>query len=247
MDTRIPLFAEIGCALFGIAGGMALAAYLGLAPAVTRELETTRTQLHAVQDQLITSEHERQTLSTQVATRTSESQHQSDRTQDRVVDRVFDPTTGHLVHEHIENHRQTTITTHQATSEFHAERQAVLEKDHALAQAHTATDLSQEVHTEVDHANAETGFSVGVLATAGGVGPAVGWQVVAVGPLKVRAIAGVLAHGPDPRVGLVIGGQVLPAIDLGVGAVLAPAGHEPLAYPLGLAEVAPAVSLQYRF
>lgn len=249
MTTRIPLFVEGGCALFGIVLGAALAAYCGWAPSVVHELESTRTQLHAVENRLATSEHAREVLATVRVATDSRRHQQATADTNRVIDRDYDPTSGKLVHEHSEA-RAHVASQQSAEAHTAASTQvAVQETARTQVDTHVAVEQRQEHVHEVVHANAETGFSVGLLATIRGAGPAVGWQLAALGPLKVRVVAGAIPQAPQvgPRVGVVVGGQVLPAIDLGVGAVLAPGGQEPLAYPLGPVDVVPALSLQYRF
>jgi hypothetical protein len=169
----------------------------------------------------------------------------------QVIDRVYSPA-GKLLREHIETRHgaSTRVDSHRVSTQTqqHQQREQVVVHEDTQHERHAVVDTVHDQLTTPGHT--DSGFSVGLMATPAGAGPAIAWELARLGPARARVLAGVVIgnHTPGPRLGLVVGGEVLPSVDLGLGAVIAPGSQEPLAYPvLGIAGIAPVVTLQYRF
>lgn len=217
------------------------------------EKVTNQHELKSTQDRLVQTEEKRQVLEDRVDVLNKESTKSQHQAEHLLTTLTFDAITGNLTQEVIEEGRVSDALETTVIQDVYKTKTAVTDLVLQTEQSHILQEeITKSVHELVKTpGRSETGFSVGVLATAAGVGPAVGWKLLDFGPVHARAIAGGIVHGagiPSPRAGLAVGGTVLPSIDLGVGLVLAPAGAEPFAYPVfGFAGVAPAITLQYRF
>lgn len=140
----------------------------------------------------------------------------------------FDPTTGVRVS------RETArvVTEHKA-------------KTYVLDKSTKQTDTQTKVVTtsEVRIAGASTSkVSIGILATQGGIGPSIGLRVAKLGPVGVDFTVGWhLVGNQGPRAGIIAAAEVMPRLELGIGAVIVP----PLnGQTLG---IVPAASLSYKF
>lgn len=240
-------------ALVLVVGGGAGLEYLTPKPSqpVIQMVDSTKTSLNLLADQLkqatqsyIATTSTAQVATAFVATSRTQNNHQ-------VIDRQFGPD-GALQFEHIETGTAVTdlthTDTHVDTQVHHTIAEHVTEKSQTHLEKHA---IVETLHTlTVTPARPDTGFSVGLIATPAGAGPALAWEVFKLGPVHARVLGGLVTNGHTlgPRAGVVVSGQVLPQVDLGLGVVLAPGSQEPLAYPvLGLAGVAPVITLQYRF
>lgn len=161
------------------------------------------------------------------------------------VTEKFDATTGRLT-ERVSAKASSKVTK---TTERQRKTETTTAVKDTRTQTITATTVTATTTTATPVARTETGFAGGLLVTPAGLGPAVSFRAFRLGPVGLDATVGAVGPRFSPRAGFLLTGEALPRVTVGVGALAAPAGHEPVGYPLvpGLVDLAPGATLQYRF
>ena len=175
-----------------------------------------------------------------------------ERARKHVVEERFDPQTGRLVSRRTEREDtriRVAVSSETATAASRASQTVEQVTASSSGKTEHSTETTQTV-TEKPAASVQRGIGVGTIATFAGAGPAMSYQLVSAGPVGLDVSVGALTlSGVSPRAGVFVTGEVSEHLTVGLGAVAAPAGAEPVAYPLVpfLVEFAPGATLQYRF
>lgn len=145
--------------------------------------------------------------------------------QQRVIEH-FDPVTG------VRTSRETTVVTQKRQQKVYTTKR----------QTERVVNKTQTIPVVLPTAVKSSNFGAGTLITTNGAGPCATFKLGSVGPVGVNVVAGWQVIGaPGFRAGVLGTAELAPRIELGVGAVVAPArGIEPAA-------VLPAAALGIKF